>query len=181
MGGEAAGGWVVIDNFLKPEALQAIRSYLTESTFYYYPKFGGHYLSSLLEDGMSAPLLVQITEELRKKMPRILGEHPLRTGWAFKFDNALNSSAAAPGKQLGVGVHADSAAVNLNFWPIGAERQDQGGLTLYKVGAPAEMEFSEFNDPKHLKHISDTASKEEIEYRPNRMVIFNSNLLHETG
>merc|ERR1711879_904132 len=121
-------------------ALSAVRAYLTESTFYYFSKFGGHYLSSLLEDGMAAPILSQLSAELQTRLPRIFGQHPLRTGWAFKFDNVLNDTASAPGKQMGVGVHADSAAVNANFWPIEADA-NSGGLMLYKVGAPPEMTF----------------------------------------
>lgn len=179
--GADAGGWVVVDDVFEPAALEALRSYLTESTFYYFPKFGGRYLSSLLEDGMAAPLLAQAARELQRHFPRILGRHPLRTAWAFKFDNALNDTADAPGKQLGVGVHADSAAVNLNFWPIEAGPADRGGMVLYKVGAPPEMEFQEFNDPKYLGSLTETAAREDIGYRANRLVIFNSNLLHETG
>eukprot|EP00747_Dinoflagellata_sp_TGD_P085796 gnl/TRDRNA2_/TRDRNA2_163014_c0_seq1.p1 gnl/TRDRNA2_/TRDRNA2_163014_c0~~gnl/TRDRNA2_/TRDRNA2_163014_c0_seq1.p1 ORF type:complete len:540 (+),score=99.14 gnl/TRDRNA2_/TRDRNA2_163014_c0_seq1:185-1804(+) len=183
--GEGTGGWVVVDDAFSADALKAVREYLTESSFYYFPKFGGHYLSALLEDGMAAPLIEQLAEELRKGFPRILGKYPLRTAWAFKFDNTLNSTAnesfAAPGNQLGVGVHADSAAVNLNFWPMEKHSADEGGLSLYLAGAPEEMPFEKFNDPKYLKSISDAAAKEEIEYRANRLVIFNSNLLHETG
>eukprot|EP00928_Gymnodinium_smaydae_P008124 TRINITY_DN12940_c0_g4_i1.p1 TRINITY_DN12940_c0_g4~~TRINITY_DN12940_c0_g4_i1.p1 ORF type:complete len:629 (+),score=94.08 TRINITY_DN12940_c0_g4_i1:874-2760(+) len=178
-GAEAGGGWVVVDDVFTPRALEALRAYLTESTFYYFPKFGGHYLSSLLEDGMAAPLVAQVAEELQRRFPRILGKHPLRTAWAFKFDNTLNETLGR--EQLGVGVHADSAAVNLNFWPIEADPEDRGGLTLYKVGAPADMSFAEFNDPKQLKDLSEKAPREEIDYRANRLVIFNSNLLHETG
>jgi len=179
--GEDTGGWAIVDNAFESTALRALQTYLTESTFYYFSKFGGHYLSSLFQDGMSAPLVAQVAQDLRRKFPRILGKHPLSNAWAFKFDNALNGTAEAPGKQVGVGVHADSAAVNLNFWPIEANESDTGGLTLYMAGAPGDMAFKEFNDPKYLKHISESAGKQEVEYRTNRLVIFNSNLLHETG
>merc|ERR1712046_152177 len=103
---------------------------------------------------MAAPLIAQVVEELQRKFPRILGKQPLRTAWAFKFDNAVNATGM-PGAQLGVGVHADSAAVNFNFWPMDSATEDQGGLTLYKVGAPPEMPFDEYNDPKHLRRLTE--------------------------
>src|SRR4051794_26973571 len=45
-------------------------------------------------------------EELRSNFPAILGEHPLLRWWGFKYDSRLS----------GINVHADFAAVNVNFW-----------------------------------------------------------------
>ncbi|HAP42138.1 MAG TPA: hypothetical protein DCQ94_20645, partial [Nitrospira sp.] len=59
-----------------------------------------------LGDGFASPLLLQIAEELRRRLPRIFGRHRLTQAWAFKHDSA----------RRGLNIHADAAAVNVNFW-----------------------------------------------------------------
>ena len=67
--------------------------------------------------------------ELRERLPRILRGHTLENMWAYKYDGSLG----------GINVHADNAAVNLNYWltPDSANLDpDGGGLIVYRTRAP---------------------------------------------
>jgi hypothetical protein len=91
------------------------------------------------EHGFACPLLAQITEELRATYPAILGEHPLLQFWGFKYDSKLN----------GIAIHADFAAVNVNFWITPDEANldpGSGGLVIWDVPAPLDWDFAKYND-----------------------------------
>lgn len=91
------------------------------------------YLGSYIDFGMSAPLIQQISDELRMRMPRVFCQHTLHQAWAYKYDDLLQS---------GIAVHADSAAVNVNFWITPSDANldpNSGGLVVYKVKAPEEL------------------------------------------
>ena len=94
-------GWVVVDGVLRPEALARLRIFLVESTFYYAPKQGGHYLMAALEDGLASPIVQQLAEELRATYPEVLGQHHLRMAWAFKYDNSGTALDADAGQAAG--------------------------------------------------------------------------------
>lgn len=88
----------------------------------------------------------------------------------------------------GLNLHADAAAVNVNFWitPDEANRNpESGGLVVWDKEAPDEWDFAEYNNEKN-KHkiqnflVESGARPIKIPYRQNRAVIFNSNLFHET-
>ena len=121
-------------------------------------------------------LLAQIAEELRTAYPEILGQHPLLHFWAFKYDC----------KHEGVAVHADFAAVNINFWitPDDANLDPQsGGLIIWDKPAPLDWDFTTYNDNADAAQdflTKTNARAITIPYRANRAVIFNSNLFHET-
>lgn len=85
-------------------------------------------------------------------------------------------------------MHADAAAVNVNFWitPNEANRNpESGGLVVWDKEAPDAWDFAAYNDQKN-KHKIQTFLEESgakpitIPHRQNRAVIFNSNLFHET-
>ena len=102
--------------------------------------------------------------------------HPLNQLWAYKYDNRLN----------GINVHADAAAVNVNFWitPDTANLNSKnGGLVVYKEEAPLEWNFKTYN--KANKRIREFLAEHDsgkmvVPYAENRVVLFNSNLFHET-
>jgi hypothetical protein len=101
---------VVIDDFLTQEALDALRRLCWGSTFWR-QSFDGGYLGASPEHGFATPLLAQIGEELGSIYPDIFQDLPLLQLWAFKYDSRLK----------GVALHADFAAVNVNFWITPAE------------------------------------------------------------
>jgi tetratricopeptide (TPR) repeat protein len=166
-----------IDGLLNHEALEALRRFCWESTMWKKDYENG-YIGAFLGDGFASPLLLQIAEELRLKFPRIFKQHRLTQAWAFKHDSA----------RRGLNIHADAAAVNVNFWITPDEanlNQETGGLVVYDKEAPRDWNFQEYNSdknkPKILAWLTQVGAKAvKIPYRANRAVVFNSDLFHET-
>ena len=166
-----------IDTLLKPEALSALRTFCLESTIWK-KDYDNGYLGAFLGDGFATPLLLQIAEELRQAFPGIFKDHRLTQAWAFKQDSA----------RRGLSIHADAAAVNVNFWITPDEANlnpEKGGLAVYDKEAPADWNFaaynSEQNKPKILEWLSQAGAQTiRVPYRANRAVVFNSDLFHET-
>jgi tetratricopeptide (TPR) repeat protein len=166
---------VVIDNLLTQEALTAMRQMCLGSTFWR-NSFPNGYLGAVPQDGFAAPLLAQIGEELAEIYAGIFGGHPLLQFWAFKYDSGLT----------GINLHADFAAVNVNFWITPDEANldpETGGLKVWDVAAPLEWDFERYNrDEAALREFlrERQAKAIRIPYRANRAVIFDSDLFHET-
>lgn len=166
-----------IDGLLTQEALETLRRFCWESTIWKKDYENG-YIGAFLGDGFATPLLFQIAEELRLKFPRIFKQHRLTQSWAFKHDSA----------RRGLNIHADAAAVNVNFWitPDGANlNPNAGGLVVYDKEAPRAWNFLDYNSdrkkPKILEWLRQVnAQAVKIPYRANRAVVFNSDLFHET-
>ena len=166
---------VVIDNLLTDEALAALRRYTLGSRIWHtaYPQ---GYLGAFPESGFAAPLLAQVAEELSATFQEIFARHPLRYHWAFKYDSTLD----------GIGIHADEAAVNVNFWitPDAANLDAQvGGLVIWDKAAPLEWDFAKFNadESAAYAYLEEQGAKTvTVPYRANRAVIFDSNLFHKT-
>ena len=166
-----------VDNLLTQEALTALRAFCLESTIWKRDYQNG-YIGTFLANGFACPLLLQIAGELRSRFPRIFRHHQLVQAWAFKHDSALR----------GLNMHADAAAVNVNFWitPDEANRNmKSGGLVVWDKEAPNDWDFTEYNDDKNKHKIQEFLEQSHakpitIPHRQNRAVIFNSNLFHET-
>ena len=94
-----------VDQLLTQRALEALRTFCLESTIWKRDYQNG-YIGTFIANGFACPLLLQISEELRTKFPKIFQGHKLVQSWAFKHDSALQ----------GLNMHADAAAVNVNFW-----------------------------------------------------------------
>ena len=165
-----------VDNFLRPEALANLRRFCLESTLWFQFKYANGYLGAYWEAGFWCPLLAQLAEDLRLALPGIFGEHRLRKCWAFKYDSRLS----------GIPMHADFAAVNVNFWitPDPANLDpERGGLVVWDKEAPADWDFGAYNaNERAMKDFIATSGAQpvRIPHRQNRMVIFNSDLFHET-
>jgi Tfp pilus assembly protein PilF len=181
-GGNIATRWqssdaqiAVIDNFLTDEALDALRRFCWRSTMWH-KIYDDGYLGAMPEHGFICPLLVQIDEELRSTYPAIMGEYPLLHWWAFKYDSKLSGTA----------IHADFAAVNVNFWitPDDANlNPESGGLVIWDKPAPMNWTFDHYNgDQAAIRNFLSQADSRSITvpYRSNRAVIFDSDLFHET-
>ncbi len=166
---------MVIDNFLTAEALEKIREFCRCSTVWRVSYESG-YLGTIPEHGFASPLLAQIATELRDKFPEIIGDHRLRNFWGFSYDSRLK----------GIGIHADQAAVNVNFWITPDEANldpETGGLIIWDVASPEDWDFRKYNTdgPAMRAFLARTGSKAVREpYRANRAVIFDSDLFHET-
>lgn len=168
---------IYIDTLLRPEALAALRQFCLESTIWKKDYEDG-YIGAFLGEGFSSPLVLQVAEELRTSFPGIFHQHRLLQAWAFKQD-----SARRPLK-----IHADAAAVNVNFWitPDDANLDPaRGGLIVWDKEAPREWNFEVYNStafqPKIREFLKQSgASPVKVPYRANRALVFNSDLFHES-
>ncbi|WP_447978624.1 tetratricopeptide repeat protein [Candidatus Nitrospira bockiana] len=166
-----------IDHLLTEDALASLRRFCLESTIWKRDYDNG-YLGAFLGDGFSCPLLLQIAEELRLTFPGIFHEHRLTQAWAFKYDST----------RTGLNIHADAAAVNVNFWLTPDEANldpESGGLTVWDKEAPADWNFRAYNSTKNEPAVrafleASGAKAITIPYRANRAIVFNSDLFHET-
>lgn len=176
----AAGGGlsvVFIDDALHNEALDVLLDYCRLATLFFESKAhgaGGH-LGAYVVDGFAAPILFQIAEELRTRLPRTLGQHPLRNFWAYKYSYS-NS---------GIMVHKDQAAVNVNVWlspSAGNLDPDRGGLKFYD-DRHANLKMPVAVTPPELLGASGETilaglPNVTVPFRQNRLTIFNSDLPH---
>ena len=82
---------------------------------------------------------LKIAIELRNKLPKLFGKNRLGRFWAFKYDSSLGR---------GINIHADFAAINLNFWITPDEFNNNkkgGGLKVYDTPAPQNWTFKKYN------------------------------------
>ena len=166
----------VVDQFLDPKALAALRKFCLESTVWFELK-GAGYLGAYFREGFNDPLLLTIAEELTEKMPDIFAGHPLRMIWAYTYEQSM----------VGINPHADFARINVNFWitPDSANLDPEtGGLLLYRRPAPASWGFEDYNAAPGTKiktFLGEDAERPiRVPHRQNRAVIFDSRLFHET-
>ena len=175
-------GLTYIDNFLSTKALNSLRNFLYESTIWFDVKKDG-YLGTYLIDGLANPLIFQIADELRKKFPKIFKSYAINQIWAFKYDSRAKNKDSS---LKGINVHADFAAINVNFWVTPKEANlnpKSGGLIVYDVEAPEDWNFNAYNnnEKKIREELKKSKGKTKvIQYNENRAVVFNSNLFHET-
>lgn len=166
-----------LDGLLTQTALTSLNRFCLESTIWKRDYENG-YLGAFIGDGFSCPLLLQIAEELRLKFPGIFQHHLLTQAWAFKYDS----------ERTGLNIHADAAAVNVNFWVTPDEANldsEHGGLVVWDKEAPRDWNFKDYNntanEPKVREFLAHSGAKAvTIPYRTNRAVIFNSDLFHQT-
>ena len=139
--------------------------------------------TKIVSTGFANPLIIQIADELRKKFPKIFKDYPINHIWAFKYDSRAKNEKSS---LKGINVHADFAAVNVNFWITPKEANlnpNSGGLIVYDVEAPKDWDFNTYNHDQ--KKIREELKKSKgntkfIPHNENRAVVFNSNLFHET-
>jgi tetratricopeptide (TPR) repeat protein len=166
---------IVVDNLLTPEALESLRRFCQASTIWH-KTYDAGYLGTTPESGFACPLLAQIAEEFPKALPEVFRAYPLKYLWAFKYDSSL----------AGINLHADFAAVNVNFWitPDEANLDPQGGgLVVWDKAAPLDWDFDKYNsDETAMRRFLEQAGARPvtIPYRANRAVIFDSDLFHAT-
>ncbi len=166
---------VVIDDLLRPEALHALQRWCREATVWKRTYDNG-YVGAFMRSGLATPLMVQLAEELRLALPAIMGEHRLEQCWAFKCDNT----------KKGVNLHADVAAINVNFWisPDEAnEEPERGGLLVWDVESPADWPFADYNgNQAKMRQFLEASGAQSVRvpHRCNRALVFNSTLFHET-
>jgi Tfp pilus assembly protein PilF len=174
---DQAPGIAWFDSMLTPRALSALRRFCLTSTIWNEFRYSNGYLGAFLDRGFACPLLLQIARELCTALPGIFAGHPIAKMWAFKYDSRLS----------GIPIHADFAAVNVNFWVTPDEANlnpDGGGLGVWDQEAPLDWDFAAYNknEPAIRQFLKESGAKMiNVPHRQNRAVMFNSDLFHETG
>lgn len=172
---------VSVDHFLSPSACQSLYRYCLEATIWQNYLHGYNYLCAYPQDGFNPNILYVLNQELRERYPQLFSTRTLRKFWVYKYDSS---------KPQGVQLHADGGSVNVNFWltpDTGCLNPESSGVILYEAEAPlfaTEREFSRFNRRMDSMQalLAQTGYRcKSVAHRQNRAVIFNANLLHETG
>ena len=178
---------VVIDDFMNLEALQKLKEYCLEFPFWN-TIYGRGYLGGFRESGFSPPALSTLSLEMVQNMPKVFdntNKRNLSQMWAFKYES----------KCPGIDIHADFAAINVNFWitPTKANRDydkekdvgKTGGMWIWDTGAPPDWDFTRYNGDDKTEVISYLKEHDSkaiyIPYKYNRCVMFDSNLFHKTA
>ena len=167
---------IYIDNFLSDEAIRELREFCLVSKIWS-REYIGKYLGAFSDNGFISPMHLQIAVELKQKLPKLFGKHNLDKFWGFKYDSTLGE---------GIGIHADFALINLNFWITPDEfnnDKNAGGLKVYDAAAPENWTFHRYN--RHTKEIYQFLNEKKancinVPYKFNRAVLFNSAYFHET-
>ncbi len=174
----SALGLTVIDNFLTPKALMALRKFCCEATVWFENSYSHGRLGAFFRQGFNCPLLIQIGEEIKVAFPSIIGEeHALLQILGLKCGHF----------QPPIAPHADFAAVNVNFWITPEEANldpNTGGMIIYDVEAPLNWNFENYNNQgqKIINYLKKKKAKSTtIPYKANRAIIFNSDLFHVTA
>ena len=116
---------IYIDNLLSDEAIKELREFCLVSKIWN-REYPNKYLGAFSHNGFISPIHLKIAIELKQKLPKLFGKHNLDKFWAFKYDSTLGK---------GIGIHADFALVNLNFWITPDEYNydnNSGGLKVYE-------------------------------------------------
>lgn len=171
----------VMDGFFSAAALERLRDFLLQSTFWTEMKFG--HVGAYLEAGFACPLVAQIDKDLRASMPRIFEGLELETAWAYMYDGSLG----------GVNTHADDAQVQINFFITPTEANlglnesgvPDGGLVLYGVGPPAEWGKEKYNNVYGKAAIEEVIASSgyanlTVPYVQNRAILFDSTYFHRS-
>jgi tetratricopeptide (TPR) repeat protein len=170
-----APGFTWFDGLLTPAARLELWRFCVESTIWFQMTFKNE-VSATLFNGFCCPLLLQIAQELRQRLPGLLGSHPLSLAWAYKYCGPFS----------GLGPHADDGAVAVNFWLTPDEANEdpvRGGLVIWDRLVPehylrrdraaqAQMIQSFIGEPG--------ATAVTVPYRCNRAAIFNGMIVHST-
>lgn len=166
----------VVDDFLAPETLAAMRRFLLQSTIWYDARPQRGYLGAHLHDGLACNLVCRVSETVQDFATSLIGNGFLSQVWAFRY---------AP-KAAGIDLHADQANWNVNMWLADESYNrspDSGGMTIHGCRAPDAWQFEMYNaSPDRVRdHLTrQNSPSRRIDYRANRAVVFDSRLFHKT-
>ncbi|MGH6960273.1 MAG: hypothetical protein ACREE7_07310, partial [Dongiaceae bacterium] len=170
-----APGYTWFDGLLRAEARRELWRFCVESTIWFQMTFKNE-VSATLFNGFCCPLLLQIAQELRQRLPGLLGGHPLSLAWAYKYCGPFS----------GLGPHADDGAVAVNFWltPEGAnEDPERGGLVIWNRLVPDHYLR---RDRAAQQQIIQSLIEEPgavavtVPYRCNRAAVLDGMIVHST-
>lgn len=172
----------VIDNFLYPEyALRLRNFFLTcnrREDFYEDYCALNFYKNKNHQNKLWFSLLSNIVDEVQEHLS--FTKHlEFQRAWAFMYNN----------QSKGVPVHADPACVNLNLWVTPEEcmqmKEGHNGMDIWKVSPPKNWSHNDYNRntkkiTEYLQNNIKENDKINIEYKFNRITVFDSIYFHKT-
>jgi Tfp pilus assembly protein PilF len=170
-----APGFTWFDGLLTPSARQELWRFCVDSTIWFQMTFKNE-VSATLFNGFCCPLLLQIAQDLRQRLPGLLGRQPLSLAWAYKYCGPFS----------GLGPHADDGAVAVNFWLTpdeASEDPERGGLVIWDRLVPDHYLRRDRATQQQIIQslISEPrATAVTIPYRCNRAAIFDGMIVHST-
>jgi len=168
-------GFTWFDGLLTPAAREELWRFCMESTVWFQMTFKNE-VSATLFNGFCCPLLLQIAQELRQRLPGLLGGQPLSLAWAYKYCGPFS----------GLGPHADDGAVAVNFWLTPDEANEdleRGGLLIWNRIVPEHyLRRDRQAQQQIIQSLIDEpgATAVTVPYRCNRAAIFDGMIAHST-
>jgi hypothetical protein len=173
----ATNRYAVVDNFLLDNYTLRLREFklMINLRHKVYKDYGAITYSNK-PHYMWFDLLTNIVVESKEHFS-FLNDKEFERAWSFIYDN----------ESEGVAVHADSAVTNLNFWVTPDEcvnhKAGYNGLDIWKVVPPSDWNYDEYNGSfeKTAAFVAQyPEAKVSIEYKFNRLVIFDSMFFHKS-
>ena len=167
--------YTYVDDVLSPEALAELQDFCLESTIWDKVEHKDE-VGTTVSEGFSCPLLFQIIDEFRRRLPNVIGKAVLRNAWSYRYY----------GEAPGVRAQMDNGDVSVNFWitPDSANlNSDSGGLIIWNKRPPADYARSTKQQADAVLHrllAEPDTRKDRIPYRCNRAVIFDALTIHGT-
>ena len=124
-----------------------LRVFFRCANIFKYPYSRG-YIGAFLGKGMANKALLEFSTELKKSLKKIFLNYYLSQAWSFKYD----------ANRDGIGVHADDARVNVNFWITNDSanmNSDNGGMIIWKKTPSDNASFKDFNSLESMDKIKD--------------------------
>ena len=165
--------YAVIDDFLTPEALAAVREHLLGDVSWV-PELEGEMIVAL-DSGIADATMLRLADELRALLPHTVGEEPLVHLWAYQY---LSYSGATK-------THADFGRFSVNLWVTPDEYdvgpEGRGGLRIW---GNENLTLSDARVDGRSKDLTfperETEGADIIAHRANRAVIFDAMTVHAT-
>jgi hypothetical protein len=169
---------VIIDDFLNDEIAIRLRNFVLFSNCKedFYKDYAAINFYKENNNDTWFPILTNLVEEISANFKL---EKPINflRAWSFIYNTQSN----------GVTIHADPAAINFNLWVTPDEcmidSPNTNGLDIWNVYPPSEWQWQTYNrDPDKINaFIADSnCDKVSIEYKFNRLVLFDSKFFHKT-
>ena len=133
------------DDFMTPEGWRSLRAFCLESTIFF-GHSGARFVAADVAGGFNCGVLYQMAEELKARMPRVLGAHALTNIWVYRHRAVTE----------GVEAHTDQGAVTFNFWLTPEEANlepDHGGIQIYAKEQPYDWDWRTYNSLKYTPEI----------------------------
>ncbi|MDQ3802529.1 MAG: hypothetical protein M3416_01545 [Acidobacteriota bacterium] len=180
--GSSPFNYAILDDFLSPETLAALRPELIKSENWEgrdIPREnkGAKWVArQVFNDRPGSPLICAVSQELQDALPGLLGGKVLMNHWAISCN-----------RNEGIFPHCDGGRVSLNLWLTPGqfnEDLNSGGLILFDVKRAATMSPDEYASQRGgcVQYVNERTRGRlaRIPYGYNRAVLFDAWTFHAT-